>query len=50
MMDLFFLLQVDSTSWQYQVGYKIGSYLPVTIILILVILVMTRASRISRKD
>ncbi|MCB0642880.1 MAG: hypothetical protein KDC44_14625 [Phaeodactylibacter sp.] len=49
-MNSLWFLQVDTTSIQYQVGYQIGSYLPVIIILILAILVMIRASRRSRKD
>jgi hypothetical protein len=36
---------VDTTDVRYQVGYKIGTYLPVTIILILAIFFIRKAFR-----
>ncbi len=42
-------LVVDTTDIGYKIGYKIGTYLPVTIILIIAILFIRRAYRFKEK-
>ena len=40
---------VDTTSTGYQIGYQIGSYLPVAIILLLAIMVIARSYRLGKE-
>lgn len=48
-MILNFILQategIDTTGTQYQIGYKIGTYLPVTIILVIAFFVIKKQYR-----
>jgi hypothetical protein len=41
---------VDTTTQGYQIGYKIGSWLPFIIIFTLALMVIIRSYRLSRKD
>ncbi len=41
---------VDTTSSGYQIGYKIGSWLPFIIIFTLALMVVIRSYRLSRKN
>jgi lipopolysaccharide export LptBFGC system permease protein LptF len=41
---------VDTTSRGYQIGYQIGAYLPVAIILFLALLVIWRSYRQGRQN
>jgi Mg2+/citrate symporter len=41
---------VDTTDIRYRIGYKIGSYLPITIILILAILFIRKAFRFKEGE
>ena len=40
---------VDTTDVRYRIGYKIGTYLPITIILLLALLFISRAYRFKEK-
>ncbi|MBV6652374.1 MAG: hypothetical protein KI786_01370 [Mameliella sp.] len=41
---------VDTTSAGYQIGYKIGSWLPFVIIFVLALMVIIRTYRLSQKN
>ena len=41
---------VDTTSTGYRIGYQIGAFLPVAVILLLAILVIWRSYRLGRQN